>query len=277
VVADEECTLWNAVDITERKRAEEELANYREHLEELVEERSRALESSRAQLRQSERLASIGTLAAGIAHEINNPVGLIHLSSEYALSSTAEAEKDDVREEALRTCLQEAKRAGEIVHNILRFAGGGTAERSRADLREIVCRSEKLVAAYKRVMNARVTVELGDGPLPVHCSQLELEQVFVNVIRNAIESREGRVSVEIRCSAVNGAARVEVIDNGCGIKSADLSRLFDPFFSTRTTSGGSGLGLSVAHGIITAHEGRIWAESELDKGTRIVMELALLA
>lgn len=110
----------------------------------------------------------------------------------------------------------------------------------------------------------------------------ELQQSFAAVQRMRDENQarfdDLQQAVEShRRTEVNGAARVEVIDNGCGIKSADLSRLFDPFFSTRATSGGSGLGLSVAHGIITAHEGRIWAESELDKGTRIVMELALLA
>ena len=275
ILSGEDCTLWNAVDITDRKRVEEELAHYREHLEDLVEERSRALQSSQEQLRQSERLASIGTLAAGIAHEINNPVGLIHLSAEYALSSSADDDRDEVREEALRTCLAEAKRAGEIVRNVLRFSGGGTAERARVDLCEIVKRSEQLVAAYKRGMESKVVVDPGNGPLFVVCSEVELEQVFVNVIRNAIESREGEVTVQVRCGEVGDLARIEVLDNGSGIEPDDLPRLFDPFFSTRQGNGGSGLGLSVAHGIVTAHEGRIWAESEVGKGTRVVIEMPL--
>lgn len=272
----EECTLWQAVDITDRKHTEQELAEHKEHLEELVEARTLELQRSREQLIQSERLASVGTLAAGIAHEINNPVGLIHMAAEYALITRGdEPERSEMAREALETCLSEAQRCGEIVRNILCFASGGSTEREVTDLREVVERSRQLLRSYTGPPLYRLNVQVAPEPVWVSCSVLELQQVFVNVLRNAVECGRNDVGIDVRCEVRGDRAWVEVMDDGPGIEAAHLGQLFDPFYSTRKERGGTGLGLSVAHGIVVAHGGSIRAESKPGRGACITMELPL--
>ncbi|MCP4037095.1 MAG: PAS domain S-box protein, partial [bacterium] len=144
----ESCMLWQAVDITLRKQHERELALYRERLEELVEERSEELKRSLESLQQFERLASVGTLAAGIAHQINNPVAAIRAASEFALMTGDDPEAVKGYREALETCVEQADRCGEITRNILRFSRGEASVRVPVDLRTIVLRSCDLVASY---------------------------------------------------------------------------------------------------------------------------------
>jgi PAS domain S-box-containing protein len=275
-IGNEDCTLWQAVDISERKRVERELAEHRDHLEELVEARTEELQRSREQLIQSERLASVGTLAAGIAHEINNPVGLIHMAAEYALLTV----KDDVEtgaitQQALETCLSEAQRCGEIVRSILCFASGGSADRVVTDLREVVERSRQLVRSYASAPEYRIQLHMPLEPVWALCSVIEMQQVLVNVLRNAVECGRSDVSIDVQCVVDGDRARIDVTDDGPGIDAAHLGQLFDPFYSTRKAKGGTGLGLSVAHGIVVSHAGSIRAESEPGQGARIIIELPL--
>ncbi len=273
----EECQLWYATDITERKRAESELARYRNHLEELVAERSRELEASRAALVQSEKLAAIGTLAAGVAHEINNPVGLIQLAAEFALEDTNDAEADAVgiQREALQTCVREARRCDAIVRNILRFASAGSDEREPEDLCAIVGEVARMARAYSRGDSTTLELSMPQEPVPVECNRLELEQALLNLVRNAEDSARDGVRIGLRCHLADDRACVDVSDDGPGIDPRHLPHVFDPFYSTRKESGGSGLGLSVTHGIVAAHGGRIRVESVLGKGTTMSIDLPL--
>lgn len=267
--------VWSFRDVTERVRAEAMATRYQNHLEELVEERTRELLESRDRLRQADRLVAVGTLAAGVAHQINNPVGSILNSAEYALMCEEDVDAKAIWKRALEVNAAEARRCAEIVRSMLQFAREEPVAKQVEDVNQIVRRSCRATEHYARQCGARVDVVLSQDPLMVEVSPIEIEQVFVNLLRNAMESRESGVVVEVRSQRKAGLARVGVTDNGHGIDPDHANRIFDPFFSTRIQSGGTGLGLSVAHGIVSDHGGEIRVSSECGKGTAIVVELPI--
>ncbi len=267
--------VWSFRDVTARRHAEEVLAGHRHQLEELVQERTRELLESRNKLRQADRLASVGTLAAGIAHQINNPIGAILNASEYALLCEDEEDVKTVWKGVLESSQREARRCGEIVRSMLQFARDERTEKWVEDLNHVVRSAFGVTSAYARERSARIEIELAEAPLPVFMSPIEVEQVLVNVIRNGLESRDSDAHVKILTERRDSRAHVRVHDNGKGLTPEIEDRIFDPFFSTRLQQGGTGLGLSVAHGIVGDHDGEIWIDHEPTGGTSIVMELPL--
>ncbi len=263
------------IDITERKRAEAELAKYREHLEELVERRTLELEHSRAKLRQSERLASLGTLAAGIAHEINNPVGGILVAAQNIRDLQQRPDTGHLVDECLSTIASHAERCGHITKRVLQFAGQHKSDRQPGNINIMVARSAQLVSTYAQEHGAEVDLELADGLDLVTADQFEIEQVLVNLIRNAVESGERGVRVRIRTEAASNAARIVVQDNGRGIAQEQIPHIYDPFFTTQRQRGGAGLGLSIVHGIIAEHGGTIDVASRVGRGTTFTITLPL--
>ena len=262
-------------DITERKRSEEELAKYRGHLEELVERRTAELETSQERLRQAERLASVGTLAAGIAHQINNPVGGILLAAQNAQEAKGRPSAHGFLDKCLSDIVDNARRCGEIIKGILQFARPEEAEKSPSDLNAIVQRCVRLTAAYVQERGGAVELELADTLAEVSVSPLGMEQVFVNLIRNAVQSRVSGVRVAIRTEQTPQSVRVIVQDGGLGMAEEQARRIFDPFFTTRREHGGIGLGLSIVHGIITGHGGTIDVKSRPGCGTTFTIDLPL--
>ncbi len=267
-----------------RQRAEEEHAariaaelRFRDHLEEQVAARTRELDLSRQQLRNSERLASVGTLAAGIAHQINNPIGTILISADYALQRQVEEGAEDVGREVLEEVVQQARRCGRIVHSILQFSRDEPTEKWPENLNDVVRRSCELSRGYAEERRARVDLEVDRDELRVRLSPIEIEQVVVNLVRNAIESRPEGASVRVETSAEGEHAVLRISDDGGGIEPELLQRIFDPFFTTRLAHGGSGLGLSVAHGIVTDHGGRMHVDSVVGEGSVVRVELPLCA
>ena len=178
-------------DLTERKRAEEELVRYRDHLEELVEERTRELDRSREQLQRAQRLASIGTLAAGIAHEINNPLGMMLLSMDVALDSL---DKPEALRELLRQQKQDVERCSRIVKGVLDFARQQSTEKWSLDLNEIVRHGMDFTREYARMHGVAVEARLADALGPILGNATELEQVVVNLVHNAVQACGGRVA-----------------------------------------------------------------------------------
>ena len=255
----------------DRLNAEEAL---RGKLELLVEERTNELDKSRNQLRRADRLASIGTLAAGVAHQINNPVGSILLGSEFALDTEDPEERETIYREALESNLKNAKRCGDIVQNLLHFSRIGGSEKTVFDLN---------TAAQEAVVSlngpgTQFEWALCDRPLRIQASTIEIEQVIVNLVSNALQSgmdASGKVEISTECEGDDAVLHVR--DHGRGITPDDLERVFDPFFTTRMTAGGTGLGLSVVHGIVEEHGGRIEFESHVGSGTRATVRLPLIA
>jgi PAS domain S-box-containing protein len=222
-----------------------------------------------------ERLASIGTLAAGIAHEINNPLGTILLSAELGLASLPTDNQEQRR--SLTSIVADAKRCGRIVHNVLRFASRLATDRSPGDLNSVVRGVHQRIAEHAWQRGVTVLVELTDRLPAVIIDAAAMEQAIMNVIRNAVDvsadTTEARV--EIRTQALSTAVRLTVRDYGPGVSARDLPHLFDPFYTTRRNLGGIGLGLSVAHGIVRDHDGTLRIESTPGEGATIYLDLPI--
>jgi PAS domain S-box-containing protein len=263
--------LAQGVDITDRKRAEQALARSRQLLEDRVVERSERLRASQLELRRQRQLASIGTLAAGVAHQINPPIASIMASAEYALLAAPEAVDGggDIRDQALRSVIAEAMRCGQIVKNVLRFARQQPTARWVEDLVPLVRRTAAICQGYVVDQGGQLRIDAGDGSLSALVSPIEIEQVLVNLIRNAAESLDGGGVVRVGVYSRDQWVEIAIDDEGRGIPLERLEHLFEPFYTTRVHQGGTGLGLSFAHGVVVDHGGAIHVESEVGKGTRI--------
>ncbi|MFT5444438.1 MAG: PAS domain S-box-containing protein, partial [Myxococcota bacterium] len=270
------CLLCQGMDITERKRTDNLLEQQRLQLEHGLAERGEQLRDSREQLRLRERLATVGTLAAGIAHQINNPIGGIVAASEFALLSGEDEDAPEIRQQALETALDEARRCGRIVKSILQFSRDEQTSKWVEDLNPIVRRASELARNYVQACGGELHVETTDESLLVMVSPINIEQAILNLVRNAAESRPGGASVLVQTTLVRGSAEIAVTDNGNGINEKARPRVFDPFYTTRLETGGTGLGLSVVHGVVGDHAGKLEIESPPFGGTcfRVILPIA---
>ena len=301
-------------DITERKQVERELEHYRKHLEVLVEDRTadlqRAntglkfmnlrLQQAQMQLVQSEKMASIGVLAAGVAHEINNPVSfvssnlvtlrqyaddLLKLVASYeradeALAAAApqqfaaiERGKKAIALAALRDDIDSLgdetadglARVTKIVHDLRDFAHAGDHEWQFADLHAGLD-STLNIARHELKHKVDVVREYGELP-PIECLPSQLNQVFMNLFINAAHAVTGRGELRIRTGAEGDGVWVEVEDTGCGIAEENLQRIFEPFFTTKPVGQGTGLGLALSYSIVQKHKGRLDVQSSVGVGS----------
>ncbi len=243
------------------------------------------------QLIQSEKLSAIGQLVAGVAHELNNPLTSVSGYAQLLLrdASLADESRQDV--EQIHT---QAERAAKIVRNLLIFAREHKPERMTVSINEVIRSTLALQSYQLRVDNIAIQLDL-DPDLPLTTADPhQLQQVFLNLItnaRHAMIERGARGTLTLRTrvvpgrregaeSAVNGAPDEPVIevvtgDTGIGIAEADLKKIFNPFYTTKSVGHGTGLGLSICFGIIKEHAGQIWAESQRGVGTRVYVTLPI--
>ena len=223
---------------------------------------------------QKERLASIGQLSAGVAHEINNPIGTIVLFSHTLLKQFPEG---DQRREDLEVIVNEAMRCKDIIHDLLNFARQSRVSKESTDFVEFI--NDILSIMKPDAERAGVKLEAQfDEPLPLMMiDKTQIQQVFVNLIKNSIDatSSEGKIKIFTKVCLDGKSIEVNVIDNGCGIKYENLSKLFTPFFTTKDMGKGTGLGLAIAYGVIKMHAGNITVDSELGKGTTFTIHLPI--
>ena len=226
------------------------------------------------QLIQSEKMAAIGQLVSGVAHEINNPLASISAFAQLLLS---ENRLSDQQRHSVDVVRAEAKRASRIVHNLLTFARQHKAEKVAADVNGILQDTLELRMYELTVRGIQVERELDDRTPPVTMVDVhQLQQVVLNLITNAeqaMESRPGeRHRLMLRTRRLDDMIRIEVEDTGGGIPKEAMHQLFNPFFTTKPTGKGTGLGLSISLGIVSEHNGRIWAEN-VPGGARFTVEL----
>jgi len=245
----------------------------RESLEDTI----RLLHDKNAMLIESEKLASIGVLASGVAHEINNPLANILLTAEAMEEAGADIPDKD-REVFVHDIIEQTERARIVVGNLLSYARAMKEDRpAELDVRESVRRSVKLLAHHISLHDATLDEYYCDSPMVVTANSGRLEQVFVNIILNALHAMKkgGAITLTVRPDREAGLALVEIKDTGPGIPPSAMQKIFDPFFTTKPLGEGTGLGLYISFGIVHDHGGDIEVESELGEGALFRVRLPL--
>jgi len=248
-----------------------ELREWGRTLEEKVAQRSREIQTMQSQLMHSEKLASLGKLAAGVAHEINNPMTGILTNASLMLEDLS---ADDPRREDLQTIVNETIRCRRIVKGLLDFARQTKPEKKKTSLNEIVRNSVSLLRNQASFRNIEITEDL-DPYLPdIPADPNQIQQVFVNILINASEAmpQGGKIQVRSRrADRLGDQVEVSISDTGPGITPEVLSNLFEPFFTTKSM--GTGLGLAVSYGIVEGHGGTIEVKSEPGQGATLIVRL----
>jgi len=243
-------------------------------LEEKVKQRSEELFAMQARVAQSERLASLGILAAGVAHEINNPLGAVMALTALTLEDLKE---DDPNRENLQEVVRQSERCRDIVKGLLQFSRHSKVNPELADLNKILQDTLSLVTKQAQFLNITVAVNYDPQLPPVMADKSELEEVFMNILINAVQAMQerGTITITTRHSAADNSVEVLISDTGCGVPPDKIDKLFHPFFTTKESGQGTGLGLSIAYGIITSHHGSISVESEVGKGSTFKTRLPI--
>lgn len=244
----------------ERAILEEKLLEYSRELERKVEERTK-------QLLHAERLATIGTLASGIAHEINNPITSIMLDAERIKDE--ELDERETREMA-EAIVRQVERVQRITRSLLMFSRHAEMEARGVDLNQIV--EEALSVLKPKLKRVKVEKRLEKLPL-VWGDPAQLQQVFVNLILNAVQAMPEGGMLTVATGIEGGGVIAEVKDTGVGIPEEHLGKIFDPFFTTKRVGEGTGLGLSICLGIVERHNGRIEVKSKVGEGTTFTVRL----
>lgn len=224
-----------------------------------------------SQLIQSEKMAAIGQLAAGIAHEIRNPLGII-LNALYDLSEILDTDNPEVWED-LRIAKDEIVRAQEIINTLLEFSRESRAEMEEVNLNDLLRKTLQLMHKYLQTNNVKVVTSLGKVGTCL-ANQNALRQVFLNLITNAVQAMPEGGELRLRTQrTANKSVLIEVSDTGIGIPERHLSSIFNPFFTTKEPGQGTGLGLSVVHSVIKRYQGQITVRSKPNEGTTFLIEL----
>jgi len=280
-------TLANQSSIAiENAKAFDEIAKLNESLEARVEARTRELQETQNQLMQSEKLKSLGQLVAGVAHELNNPIGFVHanlqLLDEFIEKLVVAQEEGgdatkyrDAITKLLSRSREGTERVKKIVQDLRTFSRTDQADLQMAQLTDEIDRTLTLMEPR---FKGHIEVIREYQPLPeVCCYPGQLNQVFLNLLMNACDVLEDGGTITIRAQPIDEGVRIEFEDSGPGIPADVQMRIFDPFFTTKEVGKGTGLGLSLSHGIIERHGGRIQIVSRPGEGAIFQIELPLVA
>ena len=222
------------------------------------------------QLIQSEKMAAIGQLAAGIAHEIRNPLGII-MNALYDLSEIVDGSNPEIKED-LRIAKEEIDRAQAIINNLLEFSRESRAELETVDVNDLLRKTLQLMS--KGLQNSDVRVVTDFGPLGTcQANQNALRQIFLNLITNAVQAMPSGGELRLRTTPLSGGRiQLEFTDTGMGIPPEHLKDVFNPFFTTKAPGQGTGLGLSVVHSVVQRYQGDIQVRSQVNEGTTFTIE-----
>ncbi|MEO6051376.1 MAG: ATP-binding protein [Pyrinomonadaceae bacterium] len=223
------------------------------------------------QLIRAEKLAAMGTLAAGVAHEVNNP--LASISSLVQMMRSQEGHSAETREK-LNMISGQIQRITQVTNDMTNFARTRPAAKTESDINAIVRTALRLASFDEAFHNLEIETDLDDNVPEILADEDQLQQVFLNLFLNARDAMPGGGSLSINTSVRDSDIVIEVADSGTGIPESDMEMVFDPFFTTKPTGSGTGLGLAVCYGIVTAHGGRIEVENNQPAGTKFTVILS---
>jgi PAS domain S-box-containing protein len=256
-------------DVTERKLAEAKLKEYSERLEEMVEERTRELRETQAQLVLREKLATLGQLAGGVGHELRNPLGAIK-NAAYFLNMVVEEGETEVKE-SLEIIEREIATSERIISGLLDFARTKPPNRERVDIKEIIWQSLSRSNVPEEI---ELGVEIEEAIPIIEADPIQVGQVFINIATNAIQAMPEGGKLEVKARLRGEEVEVSFRDSGVGIAEENLEKIFEPLFTSKAK--GIGLGLAVIKAMVEGHGGRIEVESEEGKGSRFIVKLPIL-
>jgi two-component system, NtrC family, sensor kinase len=258
-----------------------------EKLEEKVKERTQELRLAEAEVARGEKLASIGQLAAGIAHELNNPLTGVLTFTSLLRKKMPDGSTDA---EDLDLVIRETKRCASIIRRLLDFAREKTPEKALVDLNQLVTETVRFVERSAALQQVEIATELDEDLPSLSVDPDLIKQVLINILVNAQQAIDGPGRITVRSCVLPprklaGAAEatpvveIAISDTGCGISAANLQRIFDPFFTSKEVGKGTGLGLSVSYGIVRSHGGEIEVQSTVGEGStfRILLPARLPA
>ncbi|MBI4651467.1 hypothetical protein HY745_09345 [Candidatus Desantisbacteria bacterium] len=272
-------------ELIKERKEKEDLARLKDTLEQKVEERTKQLKEANAQLLQSAKMAAVGQLGAGVAHELNNPLGGILGYIQYILEKF---EKPNFSIDDFKSCKKyiediekESIRCKKIVENLLKFSRkAGSIDINPIEINKVIEDTLCIIDHLLKMKNIKVFIDIQPDLIKIKGISNLLQQVFTNIILNAQQSINGSGEVKIKAAnivdkesdKIQGVS-IEISDTGCGIKEENRSKIFEPFFTTKEALGGTGLGLSVCYQIIEEHKGSIEFKSEVGKGTTFIITL----
>ena len=272
--------LWWGRSMIVMRQSYMDLQETHHFLDARIREHTKELRSAQERLVQSAQLASLGQMSAGLTHEINQPLGIIQLNTELTRRMIGDGEIDRgmmsrLQEESQIQC----RRITKIIQHLRVFSRNGElTPRDHHDLNDMISESFVLFSEELRIKGIEIKMELAeDLPLPV-CNQVQIVQVLTNLISNARDAVEGkdRKRISVRSYQKGVFLCVDVEDNGCGISEEILSKIYDPFFTTKEVGKGSGLGMSISYGIIKEHGGELKVKSKEGIGTSFTVMLPTL-
>lgn len=265
----------------ELRAAHEEIVTWAKTLEDRVEQKTRELKSAHDHVLHVEKMASMGKMAAVVAHEINNPLSGIltyaKLLRKWLDQGAMDAAKQAEAKECLDVIAGESRRCGDIVKNLLTFSRTAPMNVETTDLNKVVDRSIRLVQHQLEMAGVELQLDLADDLPMIPCDGAQIEQVVLALVINAIDAmpRGGNLWLRTRVSPSGDEIQIEIRDDGTGIPPEILPHVFEPFLTTKEGGHGVGLGLAVSQNIMERHRGRIQVQSELGKGTSFTLTLPL--
>lgn len=258
----------------ELEKEQKELEEWGTKLEHKVEERTQEIKKIHGQLFRSEKLASLGKLAAGVAHEINNPLTGVLTNASLLLE---DFEKDDPRKEDVQVIVNETIRCREIVKRLLDFSRQTKPQKKQTDVNILIDNIILLVRNQTSFRNISIEKTLDEKLPQIMADPDQIQQVFINLILNAADvmPKGGKLILETKVIPIKDFIEIRITDTGTGIPEELRTRIFDPFFTTKEN--GTGLGLALSYGIVEQHGGTINLESQIGKGTTFIIHLPIIS
>lgn len=261
--------------VSELKSSREKLENWAHELEAEVARKTEEIKEGQEQLIHTEKLASLGRMAAGVAHEINSPLTGVVTFAHLMLERVPPEEKED--REDLEVIIEQAERCSKIIKGLLGFSRALPADQMEIDINHTILQTIELVENQAKFHNITISINLSPGLPLIEGDASQLQQVYMNLIINAADAMDNKGEIRITTREVEKDGErhigIEFKDTGPGIPEEHLGRLFEPFFTTKPVGKGTGLGLAVSHGVVKKHGGSIRVMSKGQKGTSFILNL----